>query len=101
MKYKGTYDIYRLVRHRFAWIVREIHVGRHTGFRHTPDRGEKPERRGGWMDIERISNVRKCNRRNVFRHGQIYNLCNRDLLTYLLVVRNVWKQETFEGINTS
>lgn len=55
-----------------------------TGFRHTLDRGEKPERRGGWMDIERISNVRKCNRRNVFRHGQIYNLCNRDLLTYLL-----------------
>ena len=73
----------------------------HTGFRHTLDRGEKPERRGGWMDIEKISNVRKCNRRKIFRHGQIYNLCNRDLLTYLLVVRNVWKQETFEGINTS
>lgn len=78
-----TYNIYRLVRHRFAWI-REIHVG----FRYPKDEA----------DVERISNVRN---RNVFRDGYNYNLYNWD---YLLVVRDVWKQEKFESwkkMNTS
>lgn len=54
MKYKGTYDIYRLVRHRFAWIVREIHVGRYTqDFDTHPTGARNPkDEADGWISGE-------------------------------------------------